>query len=306
MANRNRKLQVFVSSTFTDLQEERQAAVQAILNAGHIPAGMELFIASDESQWEIIQEWIQESDIYMLIIGGRYGSIEPKTGKSYTHLEYEYALSLEKPHFVIVIDDETTQNKAKKVGVKITDVFDNSPQLKEFKNSIMGGKLVHPCENLDKIEASVLKSIYKLSQREGLKGWIRDEGIDNGLISEELARLAKENSELKLELANYQNSGEKINGVEIEKFAELLKNKKLNLSLSLGFDDETLLITNVLSLFYHYMNQRDVYFTIYNVIGYEIEKNELEKYNLIINGKPSEIGTKLFVYLEMNKHLLEI
>jgi len=89
-----RKLQVFVSSTFIDLKEERQTAVQAILEAGHIPVGMELFIARDESQWDIIKEWIDESDVYMLIIGGRYGSIEPKSGKSYTHLEYEYALSV--------------------------------------------------------------------------------------------------------------------------------------------------------------------------------------------------------------------
>ena len=36
-----KKLQVFVSSTYTDLIEERQAAVQAILDASHIPAGME-------------------------------------------------------------------------------------------------------------------------------------------------------------------------------------------------------------------------------------------------------------------------
>ena len=46
----NKKLQVFVSSTYTDLIEERQAAVEAILDAGHIPAGMELFKAGNESQ----------------------------------------------------------------------------------------------------------------------------------------------------------------------------------------------------------------------------------------------------------------
>ena len=50
-----RKLQVFVSSTFTDLIEERQAAVSAILKAGHIPAGMELFTAADRSQMDIIK-----------------------------------------------------------------------------------------------------------------------------------------------------------------------------------------------------------------------------------------------------------
>ena len=39
----HKKYQIFVSSTFTDLIAERQSAVEAILKAGHIPAGMELF-----------------------------------------------------------------------------------------------------------------------------------------------------------------------------------------------------------------------------------------------------------------------
>jgi hypothetical protein len=65
-----KKLQVFVSSTYIDLKEERQAAVQAILTAGHIPAGMELFAAGDKSQWEVIKRWIDESDVFLLILGG--------------------------------------------------------------------------------------------------------------------------------------------------------------------------------------------------------------------------------------------
>ncbi|GGD81535.1 hypothetical protein GCM10011514_52020 [Emticicia aquatilis] len=306
MANRNRKLQVFVSSTFIDLQEERQAAVQSILNAGHIPAGMELFTAGDESQWTIIKRWIEDSDVYMLLLGGRYGSIEPKSGKSYTHLEYEYAVNLKKPLFAIVMQEQALDEKVKEKGKFILEL-DNPQGLKEFRR-VVTGNICSFWSDLKDIKLSINDSIRDIEYRyEGsLKGWIKDEGINFSSTLDELTRLSKENSELKLELANYQNSGEKINGVEIEKFAELLKNKKLNLSLSLGFDAETLLITNVLSLFYHYMNQRDVYFTIYNAIGYEIERNELEKYNLIINGKPSEIGTKLFVYLEMNKHLLEI
>jgi hypothetical protein len=50
-----RKLQVFVSSTYSDLIDERQAAVAAILKAGHIPAGMELFTAGDKSQMKTIE-----------------------------------------------------------------------------------------------------------------------------------------------------------------------------------------------------------------------------------------------------------
>src|SRR4051794_15132467 len=100
-----KKLQVFVSSTFTDLRKERQAAVDAILTAKHIPAGMELFTAGDESQMATIKRWIDDSDVFMLILGGRYGAVEPTTGKSYTHLEYEYAQAKGKPYFAAVMSE---------------------------------------------------------------------------------------------------------------------------------------------------------------------------------------------------------
>lgn len=93
-----KKYQVFISSTYKDLIEERQKAVEAILNAGHIPAGMELFHAGDETQKELISEWIEDSDIYVLILGGRYGSLDTD-GMGYTHWEYEKAKELGKPIF---------------------------------------------------------------------------------------------------------------------------------------------------------------------------------------------------------------
>ena len=104
-----KKLQVFVSSTYIDLKEERQAAVQAILTAGHIPAGMELFSAGDQSQMDVIKRWIDESDVFLLILGGRYGSIEPESQKSYTHLEYEYALEKGKALFAVVTDQKALE-----------------------------------------------------------------------------------------------------------------------------------------------------------------------------------------------------
>jgi len=78
-----KKLQVFISPTFHDLKSKQQAAVEAILKAGHIPAGMELFSAGSESQLETIRRWIEESNVYMLALGGRYGSADPKTLLSY-------------------------------------------------------------------------------------------------------------------------------------------------------------------------------------------------------------------------------
>lgn len=114
---KNKKLQVFVSSTYTDLIEERQTAVQAILDAGHIPAGMELFKAG-KSQMKTIQKWIDESDVYMLILGGRYGSIEESSGLSYTELEYRYALSKNMPVFAIILEDSYLISKVVNCGRK--------------------------------------------------------------------------------------------------------------------------------------------------------------------------------------------
>ena len=93
----SKKLQVFVSSTYSDMKAERQAVIEAILRAGHIPAGMELFAAGDKSQLEIIKRWIQDSDVFMLILGGRYGTIEPDSGENYVQVEYEFADSTNKP-----------------------------------------------------------------------------------------------------------------------------------------------------------------------------------------------------------------
>ncbi len=133
----HKKLQVFVSSTYSDLKEERQAAVQAILDAGHIPAGMELFKAGNESQLKTIYKWIDESDVYMLILGGRYGSIESKSGKSYTQLEYEYALSKNIPVFAVVLSQSFLTNKINTLGLDNVMEHTAPDKYQTFKSLVM-------------------------------------------------------------------------------------------------------------------------------------------------------------------------
>jgi Domain of unknown function (DUF4062) len=85
------KFQVFVSSTYNDLVQERQDALKSILDLGHIPSGMEGFFAADQEQLTYIEKIIDECDYYVLIIAGRYGSVDAD-GVSYTEREYNYAL----------------------------------------------------------------------------------------------------------------------------------------------------------------------------------------------------------------------
>jgi hypothetical protein len=66
---------------------------------------MELFASEDASQQEVIKRWIDESDAYILLIGGRYGSMLPSKDKSYIHWEYEHAGAAGKPRMILLLSD---------------------------------------------------------------------------------------------------------------------------------------------------------------------------------------------------------
>src|SRR4030042_3385153 len=87
----DKRYQVFISSTYSDLKDERQHVMQTLLQMDCIPTGMELFPAADEEQFEFIKKVIDDCDYYLLIIGGRYGSTTTE-GLSYTEKEYDYAI----------------------------------------------------------------------------------------------------------------------------------------------------------------------------------------------------------------------
>lgn len=202
---REKKLQVFVSSTFTDLKEERQAAVEAILSSGNIPAGMELFSAGDESQMVVIKRWIDESDVYLLILGGRYGSIEPASGKSYTHLEYEHALEKSKPLFAVVITDAALEEKIKANGSSAIE-GENPKELRAFKD-LVTQKLVRFWDDKKDIKIAIHETLAEFGYNKELVGWIRgDNAVNTAIVADELARLAKENSDLRQRLESNSNS----------------------------------------------------------------------------------------------------
>lgn len=219
---KDKKLQVFVSSTYIDLKEERQAAVEAILSAGHIPAGMELFSAGDESQMTVIKRWIDESDVYLLILGGRYGSVEPTSGKSYTHLEYEYAVEKGKPLFAVVINNSALEEKVKANGTTVIEQ-DSPHLLKEFKSQVLSN-LVKFFDDKKDIKLAVHETLSDFNYRKDLTGWVRgDNAVNTGLLAEEIARLTKENADLRVEFSHKKGNSEALyNGLTFDQMKELL------------------------------------------------------------------------------------
>lgn len=310
-----RKLQVFVSSTFTDLIEERQAAVSAILKAGHIPAGMELFTAADRSQMDIIKNWIDESDVYMLILGGRYGSIEPTTGKSYTELEYDYAVEQGKALFAVVIKEEALEKKVKEYGTDFLE-RDEPKSLSEFKKKVLSN-ISSFFEDVKDIRLCVHESLSDFSANRKLKGWVSaEEIIDTHDLAEEIKKLNEENRKLKSDI---ESKDKKIKSLlnnkdsEFRELAEVLNEIKITIPKTQTKADNDI-ETNLLNIFVtckdsfvngitNDINMKDWE----NFLFYEVSPT-LKIHGLMENEKVTgvryrryvvtELGTKLLAYVE--------
>jgi Domain of unknown function (DUF4062) len=190
-----RKFQVFISSTFSDLITERQSAVEAILRAGHIPAGMELFSAGSESQLEIIKRWIDDCDVYMLILGGRYGTLEPKSGLSYTEIEYRYALEQGKPTFAIIASDEYIDNKIKSKGKDIIELK-NRKKYDEFRELVLS-KICRFYNDYNEIKLTTLESLLDIQNRYNVPGWVKSSEVpDVSELLNQINDLTDKNKEL--------------------------------------------------------------------------------------------------------------
>lgn len=194
----DKRYQVFVSSTFKDLQEERKEVMQALLELDCIPAGMELFPAANEDQWTLIKRVIDDSDYYVLIIGGRYGSVNDE-GKSYTQMEYEYATSTGKPVIAFL-----HKNPSNIPSGKSEQDSEKKEKLEEFRN-LAKQRLVKYWEGADNLGSVVSRSMISLIRNNPATGWVKADRVVDEKSVNEISRLQRENEELKKQLERIAN-----------------------------------------------------------------------------------------------------
>lgn len=187
----NKRYQVFISSTYSDLKEERSNVIKSIMDLDCIPAGMELLPAMDEEQFEFIKKIIDDSDYYILIIGGRYGSMTGN-GISYTEMEFDYAMSKRIP--VIAFLHEDINN----IPVGKVDIDSMARgKLELFREKVKKGRLVKFWNNNENLISQVIISLSQtIKSRPGI-GWIRANVQTNTESLQELNELRKEVDKLR-------------------------------------------------------------------------------------------------------------
>lgn len=162
----DKRYQVFVSSTFTDLKEERKAIIEGLLNAKYIPAGMEMFSASNDEQFKYIKKIIDTCDYYVLIVGARYGTINPSTGKSFTEQEYDYAVEKGIPVLAFLHDDPYNLPVEKRDD-------ENRELLENFRNKASDGRMCKMWNTSSELISSVIISLVEEVANNPQMGWTR-------------------------------------------------------------------------------------------------------------------------------------
>jgi hypothetical protein len=190
-----KRYQVFISSTYADLKDERRAVIQMVVQLDCIPAGMELFPAADDEQLAFIKRMIDDCDYYLLIIGGRYGSVDA-SGLSYTEQEYDYAVSHGLKIIALIHDnpDDIPLGKSEKDPAL-------RARLQQFKTKVSSGRLVKFWSSASELPGLVAVSLTHAMKAYPATGWIRANTAASVEVLTEINELRKQNAQLRGENA---------------------------------------------------------------------------------------------------------
>lgn len=143
---------------------------------------MEAFPAADATPWDLIKTIIAESDYYVLIVGGKYGSTGPD-GISYTEMEFNFAEELKKP-ILAFVHSEPDQIPAGKIELEP----EARRRLHSFRE-LVSQRICKSWTNKENLKAAVLLAMVHAIRTKPAFGWVRNEGLENQELLRRLASL---------------------------------------------------------------------------------------------------------------------
>lgn len=193
-----KRFSIFISSTFEDLRDERRAVQDAVIEGGDFPVQMESFPAADQDPFALITSLLDQCDYYVLIIGGRYGTVT-EDGKSYTHKEFLYAVERDIPVLVMLHGNP---------GQLIADKIEKDPEgrklLAEFIKEASTGRTRRTWTSVGDLKSAVTAALVHAKQTRPRVGWVRGDSVASAEILGELREVRKQNDEYKEALGNME------------------------------------------------------------------------------------------------------
>ena len=247
----DKRYQAFVSSTYEDLKNERQAVMGTLLENNFIPVGMEQFPASPMSQWDYIRKMIDLSDYYVLIVAGRYGSIDPDSNVSFTEKEYLYACEKDVPVLAFLYNDPDN------IPARFCEKTDEGKKLlAKFRETVKrSGRLVKYYENPDDLKAKVAVALTNAIHDYPRPGWVRAGTVEKKTDTDDyeekyktVAAIQSEIAELRSAMSWKDMSGRDIPDNSTE-FTPISNDASVLLAYAAGVPNGQIIVSRTLSSF---------------------------------------------------------
>ena len=188
-----KRYEVFISSTYQDLKDERQKALQAVLECDCFPSGMELFPAAIDHAWTYITRMIDSCDCYIVIVGGRYGSLVPDQRIGYTEKECRYALENGKSVLAFL-----HKNPGSILSEKTEYNSQSRDKLKTFREFLETTRMVPYWDSPENLRSEVLRSLRKLIEDYPMSGWVKATAVSEATVPELAIHLTLKTDDQKL------------------------------------------------------------------------------------------------------------
>lgn len=155
--------EIYISSTFKDLQKEREAAACAVRRLGHSTVAMEDYVASDQRPLSKCLKDVRRSYVYVGLFARRYGFIPQGCDKSITHLEYEEAVKARIPCLIFLLDKDA------KWPDEYTDRGEEREKLNRLRGELENKHTVSHFSNFEELCSKVTAAIALEPTLKGLQ-----------------------------------------------------------------------------------------------------------------------------------------
>lgn len=134
---KNKMLKVFISST-SDLTKYRQVVREQVESCEMYPDMYERWGQGNDYPRDMCCQHVLDSDIFVCVLGAKYGFIEPAWGMSMTEIEFRVAMKAEKP-ILIYIQNQYKEDMKKMLPDYVTMVELQNKFIDELRTKRMVG-----------------------------------------------------------------------------------------------------------------------------------------------------------------------
>lgn len=154
---------IYVSSTYSDLKDEREQVRLSLRRLGHEDVAMEYYVAGSQRPIDKCLQDVAASDLYIGVFAFRYGYIPHGYTKSITELEYRKAVELGKACIILLLEEDALW-PISKVELSAID------KIKKFHEELKERHVVSFFTDKDNIEARVTQAVREWEKTLGIEG----------------------------------------------------------------------------------------------------------------------------------------